>query len=363
MLAIIRFSLQDMGRHYKIWLAMTALVTIINLVFLGLGGYRNAIQQEFGLLPYHDLIVQQSDTVGEFYGSRLSPQIELVLQNLGITRIIPEIHDYTGTSIANVIILRGIDLESYQQINSFKVVSGRALEVGEKRRSAMLGWRLAEQLNVKTGQEVTLRGREFQVLGTFQTGTYVDNEAWIMLEDAQELLGYGSDVSIYIIPDEGILKAGDSLQAGVMVVERGQGPRNTSEEFHPLLRLIELIHNYLGIAVLLTLANLLFRTAWIRRRELAILRCIGFQSLSLVIYLLIQAFVLALSGVVLGFFGAALLFSFMTTDIIGITLHPTLSMKTSLESLGQMTGICLLGTIVPAWLFSRLNLAEQLRSE
>jgi putative ABC transport system permease protein len=363
MVAMFRFSLQDMFRHYKPWLAMTALITIINLVFLGLGGYRNAIHQEFGQLPYDDLVVQQSDTVGEFYGSRLSLEIEEELRNLGITRIIPEIHDYTGTSIAEVILLRGIDLEQYQQVNFFNILSGQALEPGFTRRTVMLGWRLAEHLQALPGKEVTLRGRQFLVLGTFQTGTYVDNEAWISLEDAQDLLGYGNDVSIYIIPDEGILQAGDSLTGGIVVVERGLGPRNTSEEFEPLLRIIDIIHSILEIAVLLMLVNLLFRTAWINRRELAILRCVGFQSRALVIYLLSQALVLAWSGVILGLLGTVFLFSFLTTDIIGVTLHPTLSLQTCLASLGQSTGIALLGTILPAWWISRLNLANQFRSE
>jgi ABC-type lipoprotein release transport system permease subunit len=363
MLTILRFSLQDMIHHYKPWLAMIALITIINLVFLGLGGYRYAIKQEFGFLPYDDLIVQQSDTVGEFYGSRLSPQVAEQLRTLGVTRIIPEIHEYTGTSIADIIILRGIDLEHYQQVNSFKILSGQALTAGEPPRTAMLGWRLADLLDVQPGQEVSLRGRQFVVKGTFQTGTYVDNEAWISLDDAQKLLGYGRDVSIYIIPDEGILKAGDTLPGGISVVERGLGPRNTSQDFEPLLRIIEIIHNTLGIAVLLTLTNLLLRTAWIRRREMAILRCVGFYTHTLAFYLLSQALVLAWSGVILGLLGTVILFSFMKTDIIGMSLHPVLTLQTGLASLGQSTGIAILGTALPAWWFSRMNLASQLRSE
>ena len=55
-------------------------------------------------------------------------------------------------------------------------------------------------------------------MGTFQTGMYVDNEAWVALEDAQTLLGYGKDVSIFIIPDEGILSSGDTLPGGVSIV-------------------------------------------------------------------------------------------------------------------------------------------------
>jgi ABC-type lipoprotein release transport system permease subunit len=227
----------------------------------------------------------------------------------------------------------------------------------------MIGWRLADRLSLSPGQMMTLRGRQFQVMGIFQTGTYVDNEAWISLEDAQALLGYGKDVSIYIIPDEGILKVGDSLPGGVVIVKRGLGPQNNSKLFQPLFRIIDLIYNALGIAAILTLTNVLFRMAWIHRRELAILRCIGFQSHALVVYLFSQALVLTWVGVILGTLSTALLFSFLSTDLVGITLRPSISLQTGLAGLGQSTGIALLGTILPAWWFNRLNLTEQLRAE
>jgi putative ABC transport system permease protein len=363
MLAIIRFSLQDMLRHYKPWLAMAALVAATSIIYLGLGGFRNVLQQEFGEFPYDDLIVQESNTNGEFFGSRLSPEIGERLLSMGIARVIPEIHDYTGTSITNILMVRGIDLAVYQEVNSFKILAGRALQPGDARRTAMIGWRLADRLSLSPGQVMTLRGRQFLVMGTFQTGTYVDNETWISLEEAQTLLGYGKDVSIYIIPDEGILKAGDSLPGGVAIVERGLGPQTNSNHFKPLFRIIELIYNALGIAAILTLANVLFRMAWIHRRELAILRCVGFQSRALVVYLLSQALVLTWVGVILGTLSTALLFSFLSTDLVGISLHPSISLQTGIAGLGQSTGIALFGTVLPAWWFNRLNLTQQLRSE
>jgi putative ABC transport system permease protein len=363
MLAMIRFSLQDMFRHYKPWMAMVALVAATNLIFLGLGGFRNALQQAFGNLPYDDLIVEESNTAGEFFGSRLSPEVGDRLLAMGVSQAIPEIHDYTGTSITNITILRGIDLERYQQVNSFKIRSGRALEPGDAKRTAMIGWRLAARLSLITGKEITLRGRQFQVIGTFQTGTYVDNEAWISLEDAQALLGYEKDVSIYIIPDEGILKAGDTLPGSVSIVKRGLGPQITSNQFKPLFRIIELIYYALGIATILTLANVLFRMAWIHRRELAILRCVGFQSRAMVVYLLTQALALTWVGVILGTLGTALLFSIESTYLVGMTINPSISLQTGIAGLSQSTGIALFGSVLPALWFNRLNLADQLRSE
>jgi len=363
MWAIIRFSLQDMLRHYKPWLAMAGLIAATILIYLTLGGYRNALQQELGNMPYDDLIAEESYNIGEIFGSHLNPEVGDRLLAMGVSRAIPEIHDVTGTSMTNIILLRGIDLEQYQQVNSFKILAGRALEPGDARRTAMLGWRLADKFGVSPGQEANLRGRKFLVVGTFQTGTYVDNEAWISLEDAQSLLGYGKDVSIYIIPDEGILKAGDTLPGGVSIVKRGMGPQVTSIQFEPLFSIIELIYFALGIAAALTLANVLFRIAWIHRHELAILRCVGFQPGALIVYLFSQALVLTWVGALLGTLSTALLFSYLSTDFSGVTFHPSISLQTVIAGLGQSFFIALTGTVLPAWWFSRLNLVHQLRSE
>ena len=122
MLAIIRFSLQDMLRHYKAWLAMSGLIAATMIIHLTLGGYRGALQKELGTLPYQDLIVQESYNVGEIYGSQLSPDTKDRLLAMGISRVIPEIHDVTGTSFTNIILLRGIDLGLYGQVNSFDIL-------------------------------------------------------------------------------------------------------------------------------------------------------------------------------------------------------------------------------------------------
>lgn len=363
MLTVVRYSLQDMFRHYKLWLAMTLLVAATNVIYLVLGGYRNALRQEFNQLPYHDLVVMESNTNGELFGSRISPQIGERLLAMGVSQAIPEIHEYTGTSITNILLLRGIDLARYQQVNSFKILAGQALQPGSAPRTAMIGWRLADKLDLSPGQQITIRGRQFLVSGIFQTGTYVDNEAWISLEGAQALLGWSKDVSIYIIPDEGGLKAGDTLPGGITVSKRGLGPQSSREKFEPLFKVIDLTYFTISIAVIFTLANVLFRTAWIHRRELAILRCVGFQSHALVIYLLSQALILTMVGVILGTLSTALVFSVLRTDIAGMIIQPRISLQTGLTGLGQATAIAIFGAVVPAWWLSRLTLADQLRSE
>jgi putative ABC transport system permease protein len=363
MLPILRFSLQDMFRHFKPWLAMALLVAATTMIYLVLGGYRTALNEEFRLMPHPDLVVEESNTNGEIAGSRIPASVVARLQELGVSRLVPEIHETIGTSMSNITLLRGVDLERYRLVNSFTLLAGRALEPGDPPRTAMLGWRLAERLGLEPGAQVSLRGRSFQVVGIFRLGTYVDNEAWVPLEGAQALLGWSEDVSIYIIPDEGILKDGDTLAGGLSVAKRGLGPQSSREKYEPLLDVIDLTHVTVCIAAILMLANLLFRSAWIRRRDLAILRCVGFQSPGLVVYLFSQALFLAWAGVLLGTAGAALLFSVLRTDMGGLVIQPGIRLTTAFSGLGLATLMAALGALLPAVWLGRMNLSSQLRAE
>ena len=84
----------------------------------------------------------------------------------------------------------------------------------------MIGARLAEERQLLPGDMIPVRGRDFQVVGIFDVNTYASNEVWISLEDAQALLGWGTDVSVYVIPNGETYQEGDTLPGGISVVEK-----------------------------------------------------------------------------------------------------------------------------------------------
>jgi ABC-type antimicrobial peptide transport system permease subunit len=75
-----------------------------------------------------------------------------------------------------------------------------------------------------------------------------------------------------------------------------------------------------GIATAFALTNVLFRLAWIRRRQMAILRCVGFGDIALVGYIFVQAATVTFFGVSLGVLGIFLLASTVQSDILGISI-------------------------------------------
>lgn len=358
-----RLGLHDLISHRRLALIMALSISIAIGLLAIVDLYRAGLAAEFNEQMPSLLLVHESQNAGEIYGSRISNQVGAMLSGMGIRMVIPEIHAVTGTSIQNAVLLRGIDLEQYTLLETFSLVSGRSLHPGDSPRLAMLGIRLADSRHLKPGQVISLRGRDFEVVGIFQNGTYMDNQAWISLADAQALLGWGQDVSTYVIPDGGILHDGDILPGGLSVSEKGESIRFIAAQYRLPISLLGDVGLTLALFAALTLTNMLWRLAWARRRDMAILRTIGFPNLSLVGYLLAQAVGITLLGVCLG--GMFTLFFLVAVHVTvsGFTIIPRLDGSTLLPSLEWIGLLMLAGSLVPALWLSRLNLAQLLHSE
>ena len=227
----------------------------------------------------------------------------------------------------------------------------------------MVGALLAGRLQLNTGDTISLRGRDFTVVGIFQNGTYMDNQAWISLADAQTLLGWGEDVSVYIIPAEGILHEGDTLPGGLAVTQKGENLRLIAAQYQPLLNMWQIVSIALGLGASLTLANVLWRLAWLRRHEMAILRTTGFPTSSIVGYLLVQAGGITLLGILLGSLFTVIIALSVRLTVSSLTIVPRLDAGTLLPGLGWVGLIMLAGILLPAWWLSRFNLAQLLHSK
>jgi putative ABC transport system permease protein len=362
-LVTLKLGLRDLLSHRRLVLVMVLSIAIATSMLAIVEAYRTGLATEFNEPMPNLLLVHESQNAGEFYGSRISNQVGKRLSEMGISTVIPEIHAVTGTSVHDATLLRGIDLEQYTRLETFSLVSGRSLQPGDSPRLAMLGVRLAESRHLKVGEVISLRGRDFNIVGIFQNGTYMDNQAWISLADAQTLLGWGQYVSVYIIPDEGILHANDTLPGGISVSHKGTSVRFMAAQYRLPIALLRYVALTLAVSAALTLTNILWRLAWARRHEMAILRTTGFSTLSLMGYLLAQAGGITLFGVLLGSLFALVFFLTVRLTVSGFTIVPRLDTLILLPSLGWIGLMMLAGSLLPAWWLSHLNLAQLLHSE
>jgi ABC-type lipoprotein release transport system permease subunit len=342
---------------------MAGVVAVSLLAVLLLDAYRSGLEDRYSLGPSAYLVAQQSDTLGELHGSRLPASIVDQLQDKGISHVVPEINTIIGTSPENALLLRGVPLNNYTQVETFRMISGRPLQPGDQPRLAMIGIGLSETRGLGPGDILTVRGRPFTIIGVFAIGTYADFETWIPLAEAQRLLGWGDDVSVVILPAGEGLNSGKSVSPGVDIVPRGQAALTILDEWTPLFDLLGLIALTLGVAAALSLASMLWRLAWLRRRQLAILRSLGYRRLNLAFYLFVQSVGITLIAYTMAFVGAMIFTRTSRIQSIGLTIDPTINLAGAALALIVAVVIVIVASIVPAWRLARLNLLEMLRAE
>jgi ABC-type lipoprotein release transport system permease subunit len=359
----LRLGLRELVNHARLTLIMALAVGIPLMCYLALKAYNAGLASRYEGDFGDFLVVQLSGSMGEFYGSRLSNAVGDDLRRSNPSLVVPEIHTVIGTTAEKAVLLRGIPLETYALVEEYKMTAGRPLLPGDPPRLAMIGTRLAEARSLMPGDFISIRGRDFQVVGVFDVATYAANEAWISLADAQALLGWGSDVSVYVIPNGETYREGDTLPGGISVVRKGESGATLLAEWQPLFRLLSLVAGALGVAAAVALASILWRLAWLQKREMAILRSIGFGKRSLATYLFIQGSAITLLGFLVGGLAAWSLGKLMQIETAGISIQAVFDVKVVLVSLMFAACITMAGTSVPAWWLNRLNLAVLLRSE
>jgi putative ABC transport system permease protein len=361
MFAIIWIALRDLKRRWKLALVMALLFSITFATYLALITYQKSLNMTYFSLQANWLVVQVSFGSGEIHGSRLSNDTRQILMDNGYQPI-PEIHQVVGTSISDGIMMRGVQPEDLFKVSPFKLLEGRGLAAGDAPRLAMAGVGIANRLNIKLGDTIQLRGRDFNVIGIFKTGSYEDSQVWISLSDAQNLLGYGSDVSIFYIPDSGALHEGSNLAKGISIGRRGESGNTFGKEIMSFFGYLGLLGGFAGVATSITLTNLLWRLAWLHRREFGILRTLGFGKNSVVIYLLTQASLILLTGAILGgsFAVGVVISRIQDFSAFGIAITPVWDVTTIGLIVLITVLIAAVGVALPARAINRMHTPELL---
>ncbi len=356
-------ALRDLSVHRRQAIALGTVFAMAVTAFVSLGSYRQTLLKDYRPAREDQLVIQETQSFAEFYGSRLSPEIAVVLENLGFPGAVAEIHAIVGTSLEDAVLLKGVDLAHYPELDSYVIRAGRRLEPGDPARRAMIGTRLAERLEAVPGDTIQLRGRPFEVIGVFETGSYTENEAWVPLAGAQDLLGWGQDVSLYVVKDDGRLTPGQQILDGVSVARRGELWSTFPRQWDGLMALIGTVTQAIGLAAAFSLAAMLWRLAWRRRRQIAVLRSLGFGRTVFAIYLAVQGASVAFVGGACGVLGALALLRWVRPTLAGVSLRPHLTADLLLSTGVWLGFLTLLSVVLPVWALGRRRVAELMIGE
>jgi len=227
-----------------------------------------------------------------------------------------------GNSSANssfqteIVRLEGIDLRYHLEATSLKdqIIFGNIDEFRLHPYAIMLGSLLADKLQLKVGDTLTLAGKDpkaenktFTVAAIFRSGVNVvdENRAYLHIKTAQSILGKPSDASIIIF------RLRDPQRAPQLAeqFERlfNHRARSWQEREQGNLQIFSTLRVSAAITVSLIILlagfgifNVLTLTVLDKLREIAILRSMGYHRSDIRSIFLWQGFIIALFGSILG---------------------------------------------------------------
>jgi ABC-type lipoprotein release transport system permease subunit len=269
------------------------------------------------------------------------------------------------------------------------ITEGRYLDgVG---RRVLIGERLASRLEVGVGDKVVvsvqdlagdLSGEALRVEGLFRTPSReLDRGSiFVRLDEGQRLLGLGDAVSEIVVIATSRSEIGAVRDALVTRLEAAEV--RTWEELQPVLvYMIEIFDDLalvmyaaIFIAMAFGIANVLLMTVFERTREIGIMTAIGFGRRRLVAAIVLEALVVTLLGVALGFAAAVggvwalqdgidlrRFAEGLTAYGIGTRIVPVLRQADFSAPIGVAIVTAVLASAWPAWRAVRLRPAEAVR--
>ena len=135
------------------------------------------------------------------------------------------------------------------------------------------------------------------------------------------------------------------------------------QQFNGILNFVSyFVGGIMALAATIGAANSLYAIVDGRRRELATLRAIGFNSAPIIASLLSESILLALPGALLGALVAWFLFNGLQASPFGTSFRLAVTPSLALLGLGWALGMGVISGLLPAMRAARVPVAVALRS-
>lgn len=306
----------------------------------------------------------------------------------------PEIAAYSPQVVSQVIFSRGkitrtgrvigsqyqqqvrvTNIEKYMKEGSFKDMgnSGNRLIIGSKLME-QLGTRNSETLLISTGN---VTPQPFKIVGVFETGIKGIDEttAFISLVDAQKLRGRPSeitDIAIKLFHPEKAQDYADKWKLSTL--DKVLAWQESSASILSVFKTQDIVRNSMTISIIIVagfgIYNILSILVTQKKRDIAILRSMGFIPTDIIKLFLNQGIILGFSGGIIG-----LLFGFVICHIMShievvpgrmsgpgnkmiISFHYLIYVKAFLIALGSSV----ISSIIPAREAGKMEPMDIIRS-
>jgi putative ABC transport system permease protein len=186
------------------------------------------------------------------------------------------------------------------------------------------------------------------ILSAFGRNTY--NQANVMLESPAAFAQLS-----------GALKANSSLH--LKVQHEAEIFEQDMQQINGILNFVSyFVGSIMALAATIGAANSLYAIVDSRRRDLAILRAVGFSSVPIIASFLSESILLALPGALIGALVAWLLFNGLLASPLGASFHMAVTPSLALLGLGWALCIGVIGGLLPALRAARVPVTVAMRA-
>ena len=271
--------------------------------------------------------------------------------------------------------MRGVQPESFKIRPEIEIIQGRNFNSGTS--EVIVGRGAHDQYeNVDIGDEIKVRDSMATVVGIFSSGGNVhESEIWADLATTQGIFRRGASASSMIIQLDDA-KAFDDLGVYVESYPNLEFRVTRETDFYTdqasgseLIKLFGQIVGYImAIGAVFAALNTMYSAVSSRLVEIGTLRALGFNGLTVLMALMIEALILSILGGALGAGIAYVLFNGYTVSTLagGSFSQTAFNFAVTGEVVGQGMTLAiivgLIGGIFPAWNASRRDITEALRS-
>ncbi|MGO9802620.1 MAG: ABC transporter permease [Steroidobacteraceae bacterium] len=221
------------------------------------------------------------------------------------------------------ITVRGVEPVAFTLRPQLKIVQGRNFTPGL--RELIVGRGVLRQFQgADVGQTLRMRGSEWRVVGEFASGDSHDSEMWADINVARSTFGRVGTSSVLAALDgpDGLARLKSAIAADPrlsmdVLVERDYFSGQTKQFRQTIGVLAGVVTVIMGLGAVFAALNSMYAAVASRGKEIATLRALGFGGAAVVVSVMIEALLLALSGAVLGALAAYVLFNNLTVSTLG----------------------------------------------
>jgi len=315
-----------------------------------------------------DLIVFRGDVAGDIFSVLDEEETAAKLTAVpGVAEAVGTLWHILPVEDQPFFVAEGLHLEDIQR-RFDGLLEGRHPTMDNE---VLLGSIAQRVLKKNVGDPLRIQGKDFQVVGVFQTGVVFSDGAIILpLRRLQELAAREGRVTAFQLR----LEEGNDLDTVEAEIER-RHPELVAisdvEEYNKVDQGLEILDSMVWMITVaavvigsIIIANTMWMSVLERTRQIGLLRAVGWSRGRIVLLVVLEAVGVGLLACALGcVLGVALAKLMMTLPVSEQFVEPRFSALPFVLALATAGVLSVVGAALPAWRAARISPAEALRYE